>query len=199
MNKRYDRDYFQRWYRGTTRVTPPAQVRRKVAIAVAMTEYFLQRRLRTVLDVGCGEGAWLPQLRSIRPGLAYQGVDPSAYAVKRFGRARNIRRGTFGELAALQLDPQFDLVVCSDVLHYLEPEDIHRGIAEIARLCRGVAFLEVLTREDDVVGDLEGLMQRPAAWYRGVFRTAGLTQAGPYTWLSGALRDDVTDLESFRR
>ena len=30
----------------------------------------------------------------------------------------------------------------------------------------GVAYLEVLTREDDIVGDLDAFIRRPANWYR---------------------------------
>jgi hypothetical protein len=56
--KLYDRAYFDRWYRDPrTRIHVRAAVERKVALAVATTEYLLQRPLRSVLDVGCGENA----------------------------------------------------------------------------------------------------------------------------------------------
>lgn len=196
MAKRYDRAYFDRWYRGGNRVTPPAEVRRKVSLAVATAEYFLHRPIRSVLDVGCGEGAWFPHLRALRPRVAYRGIDPSPYVVKRFGQARNISRASFGDLGGLRLGGGFDLVVCSDVLHYVQDEHIPPGVAEIARLCAGVAFLEVLTREDDIIGDLDGLQQRPAAWYRSVFTAAGLSGAGPYCWLSPELGADLSGLQS---
>src|SRR5206468_11946675 len=56
---------------------------------------------------------------------------------------------------------RFDLVVCADVLHYLQDDEIVRGLPSLVRLIRGAAFLEVLTREDDVVGDTVGLIRRP--------------------------------------
>ena len=44
MPKQYDKAYFDRWYRGRkTRVSTHAEVRRKVALAVTVTEYFLRR------------------------------------------------------------------------------------------------------------------------------------------------------------
>ena len=57
MTKTYDRAYFDRWYRGSE-VGGNARLARKVALAVATAEYHLERPLRSVLDIGCGEGGW---------------------------------------------------------------------------------------------------------------------------------------------
>jgi SAM-dependent methyltransferase len=193
--KQYDQPYFDKWYRGGARVHGEGEVQRKVALAVTTAEYFLRRKLRSVLDVGCGEGAWQPQLRHLRPRVRYLGLDSSEYAVSRFGRQRNIRRAAFDELAALRLPGRFDLVVCSDVLHYLGDDEIRCGVPELARLTEGVAYLEALTAEDDIVGDLEGLIRRPASWYRRLFRAAGLRAAGPYLWLAPPLVASAAGLE----
>lgn len=177
--KRFDRHYFEKWYRSRDRVITHSELRRKVALAVAMTEYLLDRPLRTVLDVGCGEGAWFPHLRAIRPRVRYLGMDSSAYAVERFGKPRNIIQRSFAEIA---LDRDFDLIVCSDVLHYLSTEEIRRGIPEIARHTEGIAFIEFMTREDRVEGDLQGFIRRPFRWYEQLFNESGLEQIGPYCW-----------------
>jgi SAM-dependent methyltransferase len=196
MGKQYDKAYFDRWYRGrNTRVSTAAEVRRKVSLAVMTAEYFLRRPIRTVLDVGCGEGAWLGHLRALRPRVAYTGFDSSDYVVSRFGRERNIRKASFGDLPKLRLDV-YDLVVCSDVMHYVPDDEIRAGIATIAEITDGLAFLEVLTKEDDIVGDLEGFHRRPALWYRRLFTGAGMTFVGPYSWLSPAFKDAVAELES---
>jgi len=195
MTKQYDRAYFEHWYGNRqTRINTPAEVRRKVALAVAATEYFLRRPLRTALDIGCGEGAWRGHLRALRPNIAYTGLDPSDYVAQRFGRTRNIRQATFGDLPSLRL-PSFDLVVCSDVLHYVPESEIHAGVSAIARLCDGLAFIEVLTAEDDITGDLHGLIRRPARWYRSLFRNAGLIPVGPYCWAGRELREGLAELE----
>lgn len=183
--KRYDKAYFDKWYR-RQRINSPAEVRRKVALAVAQTEFTLARALRDVLDVGCGEGAWREHLRALRPRVHYLGVDPSDYAVETFGRARNIRKASFGELASLNIDRRFDLVVCSDAMHYVAEDELRRGLPELVRLARGILFLEVLTAEDDIIGDLEGLIRRPAAWYEKLFRAHGLRPVGSYMWASAS-------------
>ena len=179
--KRYDKAYFDKWYR-RERVNSPADVRRKVALAVAQTEYALARTLRNVLDVGCGEGVWREHLRALRPRVRYLGVDPSDYVAETFGRARNIRKASFGELASLNIEELFDLVVSSDAMHYIPDNELRRGFPELVRLGHGIFFLEVLTADDDIVGDLEGLIRRPEAGYHRLFRENGLQPVGPYMW-----------------
>jgi len=198
MTKHYDREYFRRWYHDrATRVNTHAEVRRKVALAVATTEYFIRRQLRTVLDIGCGEGAWLGHLQAFRPRIHYTGIDSSEYAVSRYGAQRNIRLATFGDIPSMDLD-KFDLVICSDVLHYVPDIEIRDGMATIARVCEGIAFMEVLTKEDDVIGDLDAFIHRPAAWYRTAFRKAGFEQVAPYCWRAPALKDALAEMEAPR-
>jgi SAM-dependent methyltransferase len=196
MTKTYDRAYFDKWYRSRShRVHDDGEVRRKIHLAVSIAEYFLRHPIRNVLDIGAGEGAWYKHLRSMRRDIQYFGVDPSDYVVQRFGAQRNIRKAGFADLRSLRSLPAFDLVVCSDVLHYVSEKEIRQGLPALVRLTGGVAFIEVLTREDDVVGDLEGLTQRPAAWYERLFARAGLTHAAPYTWLSKRMAKMATELE----
>jgi SAM-dependent methyltransferase len=196
--KRYDRAYFDHWYRGRNRVSTKDDVRRKVSLAVSECEYFIRRRLRSVLDAGCGEGAWHDHIKALRPSAKYLGLDPSDYAVKRFGAKRNIRKVAFAELASAHLRGPFDLVVCSDALHYINDDDIRAGLPELVRLAGGVLFFEVLTADDDIIGDLNGMIRRPSAWYRHLFQKAGLTQTGPYTWLAPELREEAAALETIR-
>jgi len=196
MTKQYDREYFDRWYHDRhTRVNTHAEVRRKVALAIATTEYFLRRQLRTMLDIGCGEGAWLSHLLAFRPRAHYTGLDSSEYVVSRYGKERNIRLATFGDLPSLPLGT-FDLVVCSDVLHYVPDHEIRDGMQTIASICDGVAFLEVLTKEDEIIGDLDAFIRRPTAWYRAAFRKAGLVQVAPYSWVSPTMRDALAEMEA---
>jgi len=177
--KRYDRAYFDSWYRGDD---PPvgttADLERAVGLAVAAAESVLARPLASVLDVGCGEGRWQPVLYALRPEASYLGVDPSEYAVVRFGESRNLRRGRFGELRYHVFDEPIDLVVCSDVLHYLPDEEIFEGLGALAERTGGVAVIDVFTEEDDPEGDRVDLHLRPASWYRAAFTESGLVAIG---------------------
>ncbi|MGL6290744.1 MAG: methyltransferase [Silanimonas sp.] len=198
--KTYDRAYFDRWYRepGGSK-TSKATLERTVALAVASAEVFLGRPVRTVLDVGCGEGAWRAPLLRLRPSLHYLGLDASDYAVQRFGRARNLRQAAFGDLAWLRPCPPVDLLVCADVLHYVPDTELKAGLPGLAELCGGIAYLETYTAEDraraDVDGDFEGFIARPAKAYRGAFKRVGFAAIGQHCWLAPALADQATALE----
>lgn len=194
--KIYDRGYFERWYRDPRdRVTTREVLERKVRMAVSLTEFLLGRKIRTVLDVGCGEAPWFPVLKRMRPALKYIGIDSSEYVLERYGKSRNIRRGTFGELGALRLPRGIDLIVCADVLQYVDTRDIERGLRGIRRLLRGVAYIEAFATEDAMVGDREGWHERSASEYQRIFRRAGLTQCGPYSFIDLDQFDTLNALE----
>jgi SAM-dependent methyltransferase len=193
--KSYDRAYFDRWYRGSRRLESPAALRRRVAMAVAIAERFLERPLASALDIGCGEGRWRAELVRLRPRLRYVGVEPSEYAVARFGRRRGLVRGGWADLAALDLCGPFDLVICADVLHYLDDGEIDCGLPALVGLTGGVAYLELLTSAEEVEGDRRRLFLRPPAFYAERFRRAGLTGVGCHAWLAPALADTPAELE----
>lgn len=198
--KAYDRSYFAKWYHDPrTRIDDGSALSRKVGLAVAATEFMLGRRIRTVLDVGCGEGRWLPELRRLRRGVRYQGVDGSEWAVERWGRRRNIRLGTLGALRELRLPVGYDLIVCSDVLQYVPTRDVERGLREIRRLLGGVAFIEAFAAEDDMEGDEHEWHRRSAAEYRRLFRAAGLTHCGMQCWVDLNALDNVNVFEVAQR
>ena len=183
MTKSYDRDYFDRWYRDGG-IGGRQRLARKVALAVATAEYHLERPIRSVLDIGCGEGAWRAPLRKLRPRVQYLGFDASEYAIARHGRTRNLRLARFGDFATLRPCAQADLLVCSDVLHYLPTRELERGLPALAELCGGVAFIEAFAREDEAVGDDHEFKARPAAFYRTRLRALGLHPLGSHCWLS---------------
>lgn len=194
QQKTYDRAYFDRWYRSGG-IGGRQRLARKVALAVATAEYHLERPIRTVLDIGCGEGAWRAPLRKLRPGVQYLGFDSSAYAVQRYGRSRNIHFARFADFAALRPCAPVDLLVCSDVLHYLSTRELDQGLPALADLCSGVAFLETFTREDATEGDDDAFQTRPARFYIQRFNAIGLQPLGSHCWLSPQLADHATALE----
>jgi SAM-dependent methyltransferase len=192
--KTYDRSYFDRWYRDPAQaVILGSHLERRVRLAVAAAEYVLEREIETVLDVGCGEAPWRRYIRKLRPRARYVGIDPSPYVVQRFGRARNIALGGVGDLGtpalsrallALGARPPFDLIVCSDVLHYVATPDLGRGLKAIGRwVGGGMAFLEFFTKDDDTEGDTEDFKPRPAATYARLVRAAGLTHLGLHSYV----------------
>ena len=194
MTKQYDRAYFDRWYRSGD-IGGPARLARKVALAVATAEYHLERPLRTVLDIGAGEGAWRAPLLKLRPKVQYLGFDASDYAVSRFGRVRNLHHARFADFDMLRPCPPVDLLICSDVLHYLGIRELNRGLPGLADLCGGVAFIEMFAREDAAIGDEDGFQARPARFYRERLGKLGFVQIGSYGWLSPRIASHASALE----
>lgn len=196
MAKQYDRAYFDQWYHDPEkRVITPAAVGRKVRLALGIAEALLERPVRTVLDVGCGEGAWREHLRRERPGLRYLGVESSDYAVERYGRARNIRQGSFGTLAELSLEGPFDLIVVCDVLQYVPDAELGPGLHEVARLLGGIAYLEAYVAEDEIEGDRSAWHVRTRAEYLAQFARAGFRGVGMHCYVSDVLADAPAALE----
>ena len=194
MTKHYDKAYFDTWYRQRG-IGDPKRLARKVALAVASAEYYLERPIRSVLDIGAGEGAWRAPLLKLRPRVQYMGFDSSDYAVQRYGRSRNLHPARVGDFAWLRPCAPVDLLVCSDVMHYVPTRELRPALAGFAELTGGVAFLEAFTAEDEFEGDHEGFQARPAAWYRRQLTAEGFTALGSHCWLSPALAGHAAALE----
>ena len=96
--------------------------------------------VRHMLDAGCGIGLLRAPLMRAFPRARYTGLEYSEYLCKRYG-------WTQGSLADFAADP-FDLVVCYDVLQYLDDRTAARAIANLGRLTRGVLYLSALTARD---------------------------------------------------
>ena len=196
MDKRYDRAYFDKWYRSDAhRVGSRAQLARKVAMVVHLAEFYLARPVRNVLDIGCGEAPWRSHLLKLRPKLEYRGLDSSEYVVERYGRSRNIGLATFGQLGELRFESRFDLIVCSDMLHYVPATELKRGLSGFGELLDGLAFIEVFTAADRAGGDLNGFIARSPSWYRARFLDAGLLPCGSQAYLGARLMKSVAALE----
>lgn len=194
MAKRYDQAYFDHWYRREG-FGSRAELDRKVRYAVTSAEYLLQRPIRSVLDIGCGEGAWQRALRRLRPRARYVGVDPSPYAIGRYGGSRNLVLGGIGDLETILLPEVVDLVVCVDVIPYAPARDVQRGLGSMVRRLAGVAFIELFTSVDDFDGDLDGYRRRSPATYRRWFDAVGLERIGPNLYGGPELLGRLTRFE----
>jgi SAM-dependent methyltransferase len=192
----YDRRYFDKWYRHPRhRVKTAADMRRQLGFIIGVAEYLLDRPVRTVLDVGCGEGNWRAVLHTLRPRARYVGVDGSEYAVRRFGARRNIHLGTLGTIGSIGLDGPFDLILCLGVLNYVKDVELRRGLRQLHDLSCGVAYLEIFTRADDATGDFRRAAAQPPAWYRGVIRRAGFVALGLHCYLPREMAGHAAALE----
>ena len=196
---RYDRAYFDKWYRDPrTRVKTPAELRRQVEFVLHAAEWILGRRARTVLDVGAGEGNWQPVLRRLRPGIHYDGVDPSAYAVSKHGARRGLQQGGIEDLARLPLRGAYDLVVCCGMLNYLSAAQLVSGLPLVAARTGGMAYLELFAEGDAIEGDTGWPAPKSAAWYRRALSRSGFRSVGMQCYVPRGSGINVSSMEACR-
>jgi SAM-dependent methyltransferase len=87
---------------------------------------------KTVLDVGCGQGSLLGELRAQFPHIQPAGMDLSGKAIDL--ARRRVPEGKFfaGDLTREPLNDKFDLVICSEVLEHI-PDDL-AAMRNLARM-----------------------------------------------------------------
>ncbi len=103
-----------------------------------------------VVDIGCGVGDLLVEMRKRRPGVSVSGLDFSARAIQ--GAKAILPDGTFVQhVIERELpypDATFDVVLCTDVLEHLEhPLDV---ASELVRICRPGGIVAIVVPDGDV-------------------------------------------------
>jgi hypothetical protein len=78
---------------------------------------------------------------------------------------------------------------------YVTDQDLKRGLAAIAGLLRGVAYIEIYTANDAIEGDLSLFHRRRPATYDRLLDSAGLTRVGPHLYVGADVFPTLTDFE----
>ena len=163
MRSKFDKAYYDRYYRNPrTRATNPAAVRRHAAFIAAYLTH-LELQPKHVLDVGCGTGTLLRALGRQFPKASLTGVEVSDYLCRQYG-------WNSGSAVDFHANKRFDLVVCNDVLAYLDDRDCAKALKNLANLSTSALFLGMLTSEDMMLCDAQRTdpqqQARPVTWYR---------------------------------
>lgn len=141
LSARFNRDYYRQFYLdGRSAVTSRAEMRARAWLIAAYVDY-IGCPVSRVLDAGCGLGLLRAPLRRLLPKAEYTGLEVSEYLCQRYGWTR-------GSLVDWRTSKRFELVICYDVLQYLDDRAAARAIANLGRLCRGVLYVTALTRHD---------------------------------------------------
>jgi SAM-dependent methyltransferase len=163
-SERFDAEFYRRHYvNRRTRVVTRKEMARRADLVAAFVRHG-ELRVRSILDVGCGLGLMRDQLVRHFPGARYTGLEVSEYLCRRFGWEQ-------GSAATYDPGRRFDLVICYDVLQYLETRAAAAALRNLGRLCRGVLHFGALTREDwelycDQRNTDRDVHMRPGLWYR---------------------------------
>ena len=160
---RFDKAYYDRYYRNpATRVCSPREVQRQGDFIAAYLRH-LEVPVKSVLDIGCGLGRLLAALVTAFPKARAVGVESSPYVCRALGWEA-------GSLPDFPTARQYDLVVCYDVLSYLEDDPAAAAIKTLGKLTRRALYFGALTLEDrelcDPVRTDTDVHLRSNHWYR---------------------------------
>ena len=163
----FDKEYYDRFYRNPeTAVVQPRQFKRLARFVLTHLHY-LEIPVRTVLDAGCGLGFWEAALHGFDPDIKYTGIEVSRYLCAEYGWKR-------ASIVDFKARRKFDLIVCQDVLPYLNDREVRTALGNIAGMCRGALYLQVVTKEDWEDNNCDrkktdpAMRRRAADWYRKI-------------------------------
>ena len=156
--------YFRKYYFDReTRVVSAAEMNSRVQLIAAILRHACIP-VRSILDAGCGIGLMRKRFAAALPRSRYTGLEASEYLCTRYGWTR----GSVIDYAARKPS---DLVVCYDVLQYLDDAEASRAIENLQRLSRAALYISALTRADwlancDRNRTDRAVYLRTGAWYR---------------------------------
>jgi trans-aconitate methyltransferase len=181
----FDSAYFRKYYfNAATRVTSAAEMRGRAQLIAAVLRH-AGIPVRTILDAGCGIGLLRKPFSVVLPKARYVGLEASEYLCTRYGWIQ-------GSVVDFSPSSASNLVVCYDVLQYLDDGDAARAVRNLAKLTNAAVYVSALTREDwrencDRTLTDRAVHLRPGDWYRRRLRKY-FNYLGFGVWL----RKDVT-------
>ena len=164
----FDAGYYRRFYvTAATRAMGREEAERRGALIAAVIRQ-LELPVRRVLDMGCGLGWFKRPILRAYPKARYTGVEFSEYLCERYGWDQ-------GSVVDYRGRGSYDLVLCCDVVQYLDRRQAAKAINNLARLCSGALYFHVPTRRDwqltiDPSGTDLNVHVRSGAWYKKQLR-----------------------------
>ncbi len=191
--ERFGREYYERFYRNArSSVTSQSEMTARANLIAAYVKH-VDCPVGSILDAGCGLGLMRTALLRALPGATYVGLEYSEYLCQKYGWLN-------GSIADYRPRQPFDLVVCYDVLQYLDDATAAKAMRNFANLCRGVLFFSALTRRDwrenaDQRRTDPAVTMRTAEWYRTRLRRH-FRQIGAGFWIRRGAPLVTWELES---
>ena len=110
---------------------------RLTPVAKKLIKKFKLNNKSKILDVGCGKGYLLYEIKKILPGIYINGFDRSRYAIK--NAHKKIKKNLFIHLAEKKYPfpkKKFDLALSMGCFHNLEINDLKFALSEIQRVSK---------------------------------------------------------------
>jgi len=179
--------YFRKFYLNpATRVTTRTEMYSRAWLIAAVLRHACVP-VRRILDAGCGIGLLKREFAKVLPRARYRGLESSDYLCTRYG-------WTSGSVIDYAPRLPSDLVVCYDVLQYLDDKEAALAIANLANLTRAALYLSALTLEDWRDNCDQGKTDRAVHLRRGEWYRRRLRRKFRYLGFGIWVRKDVTTI-----
>ena len=184
--------YFRKFYLDpVTRVVTRAEMQARAELIAAVLRQ-IQVPVRRILDAGAGLGLLQKPFAKVLPRARYTGLEWSEYLCKRHGWVH----GSVSDYAPRR---PFDLLVCYDVLQYLDNAAAKAAIQNFSRLTQAALYVSALTAEDwrdncDRSLTDRAVHLRAGAWYRRLLRR-DFRYVGFGVWLRKGVTAILWDME----
>ena len=189
----FDQAYYQKFYFDPrTAVTTQAEMKARAQLIIAYAGH-VGLPVRRILDAGCGTGMLRKPLEKAFSKARYTGLDVSEYLCERFGWEH-------GTVDTWSSPSAFDLVVCYDVVQYLDDRRAAKAVTNLSKLCRAVLYFGALTATDwrqncDRRRTDADVYMRTGKWYRTRLRRY-FHEIGAGFWLRRGAPINVWELET---
>ena len=115
----------------------------------------------TVLDVGCGIGKLVYELRKL--GIDAKGVEFSEAFIRLSPVGEHIFRGDLLNLPS-DIDQKYDLIICMEVLEHMPPTQLDHAIKNLKSICKNNIILTIPSYGSDY--HFAGLPINEPCWLR---------------------------------
>lgn len=100
--------------------------------------------VKSLVDLGCGNGVFLNELKLVKPHLKLLGIDRSETALKYLTTERKM-----GDINNIELpDNSFDCVTCLEVIEHLPFDIYEKSLDELARVTSKYLIVSVPNQEN---------------------------------------------------
>jgi SAM-dependent methyltransferase len=149
--KQYDKDYWdgdRRYGYGGYKYIPG----RWKSVAEGLIKIYNLNSNSKILDMGCGKGYLLYEIKLLIPDLDIVGIDSSDYGLE--NAKEEIKPFIYKHKAEGKLpytDKEFDLVISLGTFHNLRIQDLKMALSEMERVgAQGYLMLESYRNEDEL-------------------------------------------------
>lgn len=139
-----------------------------------LTDFFSDKNVRTLLDVGTGTGDFIPTLKAAFPRAKITGVDPNSASLARAKEAHPDCIFLYMEGEKMEFaDRSFDVVSISMALHHLP--DVPKTLLEMQRVVKPEGWIIVSELFSDNLNPAQEVHKRYHHFRSGIDRVLGVS------------------------